>query len=403
MISSVSAYELLERWTETATTAGGSMGSPVTLTWGFVQEGTPIPGASPSRLIGFMDAGFEVQNGEPGGLETRPWFDYYQRTFDRWSEISGVTFVYEPEDDGVAVGGAPGILGVRADIRIGGSVLDGGGGVLGAAELPNSGDLLIDTSDASYFMNPADEYRRLRHVLAHEQGHGLGLGHVQSDDSAFLMEPFSNFEIEGPQLDEIRGLHRAYGDAFEKFSDGRGNNTSANAVSLGELLSGSGISIGTSVGVGPLGDTVVDNAEVDFVSIDDNSDVDFFSFRVETESLLTAKLTPVGPTYRIGPQNSTPSYLDSSAVSDLTLTIFDTDGFSIMTLENSSGLGDAEMISDLPLPSGGEYFARITGNANDVQMYQLDLGISIVPEPIETVTWIAFVSMLFLCRRMRSL
>ena len=176
-------YELIQRWTETATDVGGSLGSPVTLTWGFVQEGTPIPGASPSRLVGFMDVGFDVQNGEPGSLETRPWFDHYARTFDRWSELSGVTFLYEPEDDGVPIGGAPGILGVRPDIRIGGSVLDGGGGVLGAGEFPNSGDVLIDTADGHFFMNPQDDFHRLRHVLMHEQGHGLGLAHVQSDDS----------------------------------------------------------------------------------------------------------------------------------------------------------------------------------------------------------------------------
>ena len=380
-----SAYQLFERWTDTATSAGGSVGSPVTLTWGFVPEGTPIPGTGPSRLVQFFDEGFEVENGEPGLVEERPWFSHYEETFDRWSQLSGVSFVYEPNDDGVSIGGAPGLLGVRPDIRIGGSILDGGGGVLGAAEFPNSGDLILDTGDYGFFMNQQDNYRGLRHVLMHEQGHSLGLAHVQSDDSAFLMEPFTNLNILGPQLDEIRGLHRAYGDVYEKLWDGRGNNTAARALDLGTLFEPTGLAIGTSVGIGPLATTVVENGEVDFVSIDDNSDIDFYSFFVESELQLTATLTPVGPTYREGPQNSALSTTDSSSVSDLTLAIFDSNGIDILALENSSTAGMVEVINELSLPRAGEYFVRITGSADDVQLYQLDLDVVSVPEPAAAV------------------
>ena len=234
-------------------------------------------------------------------------------------------------------------------------------------------------------MNQQDNYRGLRHVLMHEQGHSLGLAHVQSDDSAFLMEPFTNLNILGPQLDEIRGLHRAYGDVYEKLWDGRGNNTAARALDLGTLFEPTGLAIGTSVGIGPLATTVVENGEVDFVSIDDNSDIDFYSFFVESELQLTATLTPVGPTYREGPQNSALSTTDSSSVSDLTLAIFDSNGIDILALENSSTAGMVEVINELSLPRAGEYFVRITGSADDVQLYQLDLDVVSVPEPAAAV------------------
>ena len=216
------------------------------------------------------------------------------------------------------------------------------------------------------------------------------------------MEPFPNLDISGPQLDDIRGIHRAYGDAFEKVADGRGNSTAAHAVSLGDLVPGIGLAVGTSVGIGSAGDVIVHDGEVDFVSIDDNSDIDFFSFEVATQSLLTATVTPVGPTYRIGPQHATPTYLDSSAVSDLTLTIFDSDGTSILALENANDEGFSEVIDELSLPAGGEYFARITGNANDVQMYQLDLDVVAVPEPVAALSLASLVALACIVRRRTS-
>ena len=161
--------------------------------------------------------------------------------------------MYEPADDGLDLGGFPGLLGVRGDIRVGGAVIDGPGGVLGSNGFPNDGDMILDTGEWTAFSNPAGDYLELRNVVMHEHGHGLGLSHVESSDAAFLMEPFFDISFDGPQLDDIRGLHRAYGDAWEKSHDGQGNNSVMNATPLGPLLSGVTLSLGRDAGP----DTVV--------------------------------------------------------------------------------------------------------------------------------------------------
>ena len=129
---------------------------------------------------------------------------------------------------------------------------------------------------------------QLRAVMQHELGHALGLAHVLSEDAAFLLEPTYQIEFDGPQWDDIRGLHRAYGDVREKNG---GNDAPSVASELGGLTPSRPI---LSVGTHADGDTQILPDETDFVSIDDNSDVDYFSFDIEGPSLFSGHAHPCG-------------------------------------------------------------------------------------------------------------
>ena len=49
------AYQISQRWTITASGAAGPFGSPVTLTWSFMPDGTAINKYGSSDLVSFLD------------------------------------------------------------------------------------------------------------------------------------------------------------------------------------------------------------------------------------------------------------------------------------------------------------------------------------------------------------
>ena len=82
----------------------------------------------------------------------QPWFPIFQAVFDNLAAVSGLRFVYEPNDDGVGIDGSTGSsdwgsLGIRGDIRISGHAIDGNSGVLAYAYYPDNGEVVIDTND----------------------------------------------------------------------------------------------------------------------------------------------------------------------------------------------------------------------------------------------------------------
>ena len=377
-----SAFRLTSRWTTTATDGTGiAQGDPITITWSLAPDGTTFSGAAgggQSDLIGFLD---NILGAGAGGSDftQRPWFPLIDESFNRIGELSGATYVYEPNDDGAvhSSGASRGILGVRGDVRIAGKFLDGNSGVLAFNFFPNNGDMTLDTGDANFYRNPASDFRRLRNIIMHEHGHGLGLSHVESTGSRFLMEPFLDTVIDGPQLDDILGIQRGYGDALEKSNNGAGNDTAANASSLGSVGDGQTISRGLDAR-----NVRVFRGETDFLSIDDNSDRDFFSFSVDSRSEIDILLTPVGPTYNEGPQNGRQSPLDSSSLSNLSLALFDTDGTSILQDSSSSPIGEPELIEGFSLDAG-EYFLRVTGAQNNVQLYEIAVSATSVATEVD--------------------
>lgn len=374
---SASAYIAPDRWNNTATNGGtGSQGTPVTVTWSLAPDGTQVAGGDglrPSDMIAWLDANMGAG---PGGsdLTLRPWFWLFENSFARINELSGVTYVYEPNDDGVNwSSGNSGNLGTRGDVRIGGKTWGSSTNVLASNFFPDYGDMQLNTDKTSFYFNSGSNYRRFRNTIMHEAGHGLGISHVESNNAGFLMEPSINTSFDGPQLDDILALHRLYGDVHEKNG---GNNNWSSALDLGTLTDLNNLIIGTR------GDTTSVNAShTDFISIDDNSDNDYLSFTISEALQVTLNLTPKGPTYNVGPQDGTQSSFDASAISDLTLRLYDTNGTSLLQTANATGAGSGETIVRNLDP--GTYYARVTGAANNIQLYQLELtALDIVPDEL---------------------
>lgn len=363
------------RWTFTTTDGStGSPGDPITLTWSIVPDGTDtldLVGSgttAPSDLIADLDSEYGAG---PGGadLTQRPWFPLIERSFERWNAVSGVTYVYEPNDDGADHGnvGNGGQLGVRGDVRVSGVSIDGGGGTLAYNYFPNIGDMALDTDDLpGLFGNSFGDFRNLRNTIMHEAGHGLGLEHVNNSNVDILLDPTISTSFDGPQHDDLRGIHWFYGDALEKAPAGR-NETAALASPLGLLNLGATLSVGTG-GAG----ASVEGFETDFVSITNENDADFFSFTLAQGASLTATMTPRGATYT---QNGVEFVTTETA--DLTLAIFDTDGVTPLGEASLGAAGVVEEIADLLIEAGGTYYARVesaSAAADQVtQFYQLDL------------------------------
>jgi serralysin len=383
-------------WTSTSSGAS-SLGNPVVLTWSIVPDGTfigragdqfiPDESSDPSGLVAFLDD-IHHSGGAPGGadLTQRNWWGLFNSAFERWESVAGITFSYEPSDDGRVSPNTAGQLGRRGDHRLGGHAIDGQTSptILAYNYFPNTSDMVIDTDEVLRWSNPMGDYLLFRNTVMHEIGHGLGLNHMESDDlsmadgqqfGSFLMEPILSAVFDGPQFDDILGAHRLYGDVNEK---GIGNQTFQTATDLGILQASQAVVIGSDAD-----DRFVEFADVDFVSIDDNSDVDYFSFTIATPMFVDLTLAPMGPTYLEGPQNSaennTQVVFDASALSDLNLTLYDTDGVSILAASFTPGLGLTERIISTDLSSPGVYFVRVGGTTNAAQMFELE--IASVPEP----------------------
>jgi len=384
--SSVSvAYLANGRWSTTATDGPTDpVGRPITLTWSIVPDGTLISHlGAPSNLVSVFDGLFPGSNGLP--LSEKPWYLLVEQCFDRWSDLSGLTFVPEPADDGLSGHphgdlSSPGVLNTRGDVRLGGAFIDGTSGTFAETGYIPNADITIDTGDTAYYGNSggAFPYINLRTTLMHEIGHSLGLGHSNPESpAAFLMQSFPQTAFDGPQFDDIRGAHYLYGDFNEKANAGSGNESLATATPLGVIANGQSVTLGEDAST----TTVVLSSENDFVSISNSSDVDFLSFTANESSLVDIVLTPVGPTYR---ERFPPgAYLDvvASAQSDLSLELYaSSEGVPVLlSSQDVNPLGQAESILDFRLDEPGTYFVRVAGSADAVQFYQLTIGLDAQP------------------------
>jgi hypothetical protein len=348
---SLDRFQQTNRWSSTATDGGGlGQGDPTTLTYSFVPDGTFIPdigvGTGNSNLFAMMRTIYGSGAGDASADPT--WQAHYATVFGRWGELCGATYVLELNDDGSQLNTASGSLGVRGDLRMAAMPIDGNSGILAYNNFPQDGDMVLDGTDNFYDTTTGNSLR-LINVLAHEHGHGMGQLHVCPIQETKLMEPFFSDNFAGPQHDDIQNASRHYGDPLEH------NDTSGTATDLG-ILSNSGIGYTN-------------------LSIDDNSDVDYFEFTLSGPSDLTATVIPIGLTYTQGPQtqqcNGGSSY-NSLTIHDLSIEVLDTDGSTVLLTADSNGLGGSETAA-IPL-AAGTYFVRVNGGAtNTVQLYDIDV------------------------------
>lgn len=364
-------FYLGNRWTQTATDGSGlGRGDPTTLTWGFLPDGIVIPGAvgeptSPSALIATLDGEYGAG---PGGadLTQRPWFPLFQQVFDRWSAVAGVHYVYEPSDDGAAFSSTPGVLGIRADVRIGGHPIDGAQNALGYNIFPNTGDMILDTDDHALMGDTTGTSLLLRNLVAHEHGHGLGIAHSCPADRTKLMEPLITDRFDGPQHDDIRASNRFYGDPLEFPGQ---NDDFASATDLGVMAPG-------------------DTVRQGMLSIDGSSDQDYLAITLPDRMRLSVTMTPLGFIYPQGAErgpNDCPTddpFYNSLLQNNLGFNVRGPNQ-NLLASAAYKALGSPEEVSDLLLLDGpGTYFVQVFGDTDRVQLYDLDVSISAGQAPV---------------------
>ena len=352
------------RWTDPAPGPSPGNGNASTVTWSIVPDGTSIQDANgnetgTSDLVAFLDG---IYGTAPGPFENRPWFPIVERMYQDWSNKSGINLIYEPSDDGAASSpdaSSRGVLGVRGDMRVMGQAIDGNFGILAFNYFPNNGgasgldgDMVVDTSDIAYANNaesPTSENRFISNVWQHEVGHGIGLGHTIPTDETKLMEPFISTAYFGAQHDDIIAAQTEYGDRNEP------NSAAGNATDFGNILNG--------IIREPL------------LSINTNSDVDFFRFVASSAGRLSLTATPVGLVYEVGNQFGPTGTVNTFLNRDLSIQITSSDG-TVLIDQNATGLGEEEAIVDFQLPAGGEYFVTIRGAGSDTQLYDFNFRAS---------------------------
>ncbi|MEM1097832.1 MAG: matrixin family metalloprotease [Planctomycetota bacterium] len=398
-------FQINNRWTSTTLTplGVGTRGTPLMLTWGCAQAGSiiqstrPTEATGPSSLIAFLDNIRDPASTGGADLTQRAWFSIFEQSFGRIDELSGVRYVYEPNDDGATISGlvnssTRGSAGVRPDIRIGGHSVDGQSSpnTLAYNYFPPAGDMVLDTDNVNLYSSTFLNDLQFRQVIMHEAGHGLGLSHVESNNSNQLMEPFLNIAFDGPQFDDILALHRNYGDARE--SNG-GNDSLFTADDLGDFSIGDEFALGTDARDNS---SIVTPDMVDFVSIDGTSDEDWFKFTV-TEPAVTVDITvtPKGPIYNEGAQNGTQQIFAAAFLNDLRLELYDAD-LNVLADLDETVAGGAESAAAVVL-GPGDYFVAISGSINQVQMYRLDLIFA--PEPAAAVAALGVITLLGRRRR----
>ncbi|MGJ8635959.1 MAG: matrixin family metalloprotease [Phycisphaerales bacterium] len=342
-------FQQTSRWSSTATDGAGlGQGDPTTITYSFVPDGTFVPnlgiglGSGNSALFAWL-------NGIYGSQAT--WQPLFEQVFDRWAELTGLSYVYEPNDDGSNTNTGAGVLGVRGDVRIAAYDFqnDGNGGVLAYNNFPQDGDMVFDAFDTFYNVTSSSSLR-FRNVASHEHGHGLGMLHVCPANQTKLMEPFISTAYSGPQLDDILNGHRHYGDPMEP------NNSPAQTTDLGDFDASDVISLQN-------------------LSVDDNSDADYFEINLTEPARITMSVTPDADEYQQGTQTSacnTGTNTDYDSIHNLRISIFAPgDVINPALIANDSGTGEAETLT-YDAVSAGTYYLRVDASTstNSVQRYQ---------------------------------
>lgn len=299
--------------------------------------------------------------------------EYIRQALASYTKYSGLTYS-EVDDDNAPMSNSTIHSNLRGDIRIGcitdacsciaydgfpssqGIVApDGGGGDM----CMNAAYWDVASTDGN-FKDPADNYRWLRNVIAHEHGHGVGIIHSIPCNGTKQMEPFINVDFDMLQPDDRRAITRSYGDRFA------GNNSSANAVVLGTLDTR-----------GDPASQVLRHLALNGVSGPDNTDEDWFRFTILSPREIQIVASPTGGSYSAGQQESscsgTEQVIDASGAGNIALTLYASNGVTVVQSANASSNGSSETINADPL-AAGTYYIRVRDagpNASDDQAVQL--------------------------------
>ncbi|MFO0859645.1 MAG: matrixin family metalloprotease [Phycisphaerales bacterium] len=379
-------FQFAARWGATAMVPSATpFGKPTTITWSIVPDGTPIDGfngepAAASNLRARLNAIYGSQ---------AVWLPIIQSVFDRWAQVSGLKYVYEPNDDGAALSSPSGqtspffgIVGVRGDVRISGHTIDGNSGVLAYNFYPDpadavGGDMVIDTGD-NFFDDTTNNSVRLRDVMMHEHGHGIGQAHVCPIETWKLMEPFVATNFDGPRHDDIRHAQYSYGDVNEP------NDFAAEATNLGSLDCADTLKLGDlPAAAAPNAGAITEVPFASTLSISDINDDDFYKFTVSGAAAISVTATPMGYTYDdsaqacSGQSGSCCSGNPTNSLStiDLAINIVKSDGTTLVASANATGAGAAESLVNALLPAAGTYYIQIkpAGAVSNAQFYSLSI------------------------------
>ena len=288
------------------------------------------------------------------------WKSRFEQAFNEWAEETAIQYT-EVGDDGAPWFDSPGSA-TRGDIRVVSANIDGPSNVLAFNYFPNTGDMLMDSSE-NWGSGTTDLF--LRQVISHENGHGMGLPHSCPQQGSKLMEPGLNTNFEGPQRDDRLAIQYRYGDRYEP------NNT-----------------LGTAENLADLGLESDDLLQLTKLSLRNASDGDLFSFEAASGSVVNQiQVAPQGTTYQIASQNgqtgacNPSSPWDSLRQLDLRFELLDESG-SVVTAVDNTGLGDFEELNDFALQAGGKYYIRVRSSGpgqsiTPVQEYRLLVNVSL--------------------------
>ena len=356
-------------------------GDPATISWGIVPDGTEIQDANfipgniqTSNLIAHLDGIYG--GGGTAIVANKPWFPLIERVYDMWADETGLTFVYEPMDDGLRVTlddpVARGIAGVRPDMRVSGTALDGDFGLLGYNFFPDTdafaggpnnrlggesgidGDMVLDTNDIflEFFADGINgENRALTNLYAHEMGHGIGMAHSLPVNNTKLMEPSIGLGFLGPQEEDLLTAHTLYGDRFEP------SDQLAEAHDLGAIRN--------------------ETIAVSGLSIHANNDVDLIRFETVLATELSVDITPTGSVYDVGDQLGLEpvTTVDRRASLDLSFRVLDSTGAEVTSVSGTPA-GQIERLRGLAIEPG-VYFIEVVGAraAGETQLYDASLTV----------------------------
>ena len=202
--------QTLTRWSQTATDGSGlGMGDATVLTWSYVPDGTMIQSHARRGSL-WQQPAILAEQPVPAAA-SRPGTSSSSR-----SSIAGLRSVASATSTSPTMTARPSpahrasseFVEMCASEPIASTATAASSAT---TSTPAPGEMVIDSTDG-WLENQELDSLRLRNLVAHEHGHGLGLGHVCPVDRTKLMEPYATTEIDGPQMDEILGVQRLYGD-----------------------------------------------------------------------------------------------------------------------------------------------------------------------------------------------